>query len=269
MSAANEDGPPLQPDQRDNLATVLAIGVIAYVGETLLHELVGHGGVCLALGGRITRLAPLWMHCSLTSPWLTLAGPAMNVAAAALFLALIWSPQPRGPARRLLLWLSFCFNALVAAGYLMVGGATGFGDWNDLFVGVHPAALWRVPAVLIGLAAYFGGLGVAQRAYRRLNGVGLSRGRLMRRTLVPALGAAVVAFAAEAAGGRLQPMVLALVAGCTLVVGVTLSRLGGGAAAQEPAIRFSPWLAAVGALVGVTFIAAVGPGLDLSGLGGP
>ena len=68
--------------------------------------------------------------------------------AAALFLSLIWSPQPRGPARRMLLWLSFAFNALVASGYLIVGGATGFGDWGVLLDRVHPAALWRIPAVL-------------------------------------------------------------------------------------------------------------------------
>ena len=51
-------------DERDNVATLLSLGVIAYVGETLMHEGIGHGGACMLVGGRIAVLAPLWMRCS-------------------------------------------------------------------------------------------------------------------------------------------------------------------------------------------------------------
>lgn len=252
--------------RRDDLPTILAIGVIAYVGETLLHELVGHGGVCLALGGHITKLAPLWMNCSVASPWMVVAGPAMNLLAAALFLGLIWSPQRRGPARRTLLWLSFAFNALVASGYLMVGGVTGFGDWRVLFDGVHPAGLWRIPAVLVGLGAYFAGLALAARAYARLNGVSLGRGRRWTRTMIPAGGAAVVACGAEAFGGRADPMTLVLALGCTIFVGWTLSRLGNGGEVEPEPVPLNRGLVVVGVLVGLAFITMIGPGADLSGL---
>jgi len=254
--------------RRDDLPTVLAIGVIAYVGETLLHELAGHGSVCLALGAHITKLAPLWMNCSLVAPVLVLAGPAMNVLAAALFLGLIWSPQRRGPARRLLLWLSFAFNALIMPGYLIVGGATGFGDWSVLLGGIHPAALWRIPAVIAGLGLYSGALALCVRTYVRLNGAGLGPGRLWTRTVTPAAGAAGVACAAELFGGRTQPLTLALALGCTLFVGWTLSRVGDPSAEPGEPVPRSPWLIAIGLLVGVTFVVVVGPGVDLSRLGG-
>ena len=58
----------------------------------------------------------------------------------------------------LFIWLSCCFNLLVACGYLMVGGATRFGDWGFVFAGVHPDWLWRAGAVAVGLAGYFLGL---------------------------------------------------------------------------------------------------------------
>jgi hypothetical protein len=44
---------------RDSIVTLMAIGIVAYIGETIGHELVGHGGVCIANGGAITALAPL------------------------------------------------------------------------------------------------------------------------------------------------------------------------------------------------------------------
>ena len=252
--------------RRDNLPTILAIGVIAYVGETLLHELVGHGGVCLALGGHVTKLAPLWMNCSVASPWLVAAGPTMNLLAAALVLALIWSQQPRGPAHRMLLWLGFAFNALVAAGYMVVGGAAGFGDWSVLFDPIHPALIWRLPALLIGLVGYAGGLAWAAKAYIRLNGAGLSKARVWSRTIAPAAGAAFVASAAEIVGGRTQASPLVLALSCTLFVGLTLSRLGADGAPDEDRVPFNAALVSIGVLVGAAFIWVIGPGVDLSGL---
>jgi hypothetical protein len=40
------------------------IGAIAYVGETVGHEFLGHGSVCLLDGGHITALAK-----NQTIPW--------------------------------------------------------------------------------------------------------------------------------------------------------------------------------------------------------
>jgi hypothetical protein len=118
--------------------------------------------------------------------------------------------------------------------------------------------------VVVGLGAYVAGVALAARAYLRLNGVGLSRRRLMMRTLAPAAGAAAVACAAEVFGHRIQPLTLALALGCTLVVGLTLSRLGEGSTAEEEPIPFNAALVAIGLFVGLAFIATIGPGLDLS-----
>jgi hypothetical protein len=259
----------------DDVATSLALGVIAYVGETLLHEGVGHGGACLLLGGRITVLAPLWMRCSVDASLLEAAGPAANLLAACLFLSLIWLAPPRAAALRQFLWLSFAFNSLVACGYLVVGGCSGFGDWGVLFKAVRPTIVWRAPAVIAGLAGYYGSLVIAASAYRRLAGTGdISRRQIWARAVVPAVGAACVAVAAEIVGGRVQLGSLVLALGCTLFVGLSLTRMPGIARQTElPAIssrlslELSPALITTALIVATAFVVVIGPGVDLSRVG--
>ncbi|HEY5409183.1 MAG TPA: hypothetical protein VIJ94_00525, partial [Caulobacteraceae bacterium] len=129
--------------QGDNLPTVLAIGVIAYVAETVGHEFLGHGSVCIINGGHITALAPLWMRCSVHTIPMVIAGPAFNFVVGG-FCAAILRLRKRSDTLGYFLWLSCGFNLLVACGYLIVGGATTFGDWGVVFASVQPQWAWRL-----------------------------------------------------------------------------------------------------------------------------
>jgi hypothetical protein len=259
----------------DDIPTLLAAGVVAYVAETMLHEAAGHGGACVVSGLHFTMLAPLWMRCSAFSPAVVASGPAMNVLAACVsFLALRFAPM-RQPVAALLFWLSFVFNALVACGYLAVGALTGFGDWPALFAWVDPPWAWRVPAAFIAAASSYVCLLVAASLFRRFAGSGaVARSRLWRRAMWPACGAAAVACLAEIVGGRWQLVPLMLALGCTVVVGFSLTSMDGAVAVEgDDATDLGPfarsvWLVAAGLAVGVGFVLVVGPGLDLSGYQG-
>src|SRR6266478_849154 len=87
-------------------AMIALLGILAYVGETLTHEAVGHGGICLLSGGRIALLAPLYMHCSIVTLPMIAAGPAANVLAGVLFLVVLRSGRQRSATFRYFLWLS-------------------------------------------------------------------------------------------------------------------------------------------------------------------
>ncbi len=258
---------------RDDIPTLLAAGVLAYVAETMLHEAVGHGGVCLAQGHQFAMLAPLWMRCSEFTKPMIAAGPGANLLAALLcFAALRWLRLAR-PLVGLLLWLSFAFNALVACGYLAVGAATGFGDWPVLFARVDPAFLWRMPAALTAVVGYYVCLGVAGSLFRRLAGSGrTAQARLWRRAVWPATGAAVVACLAEITGGRFQVMPMLLALGCTLAVGFSLTSLSDAVVGMRPGdgelgpVARSPVAIALAMLVATGFVFAIGPGLNLTKL---
>jgi hypothetical protein len=210
----------------DHLPTVLSIGVIAYVAETVGHELVGHGGACILAGGHITALAPLWMRCSTQTIPMVIAGPAFNFVFGG-FCAAILMLRDRSDTLGYFLWLSCGFNLLVACGYLFVGGATTFGDWGVVFASVEPQWLWRLALAALGLAAYLVALRTLALLYQRMAGAnGFESGALRRRTLAPGVGAAVVACAAEIAGGHPNVGSLGLALGCTLFVGWSLGRIG-------------------------------------------
>jgi hypothetical protein len=255
-----------------NSFTLAALGVLAYIAETLLHEAGGHGAVCLLTGGKITLLAPLYMRCSIVTPLMVAAGPAMNVLFCLLSFLALQVRSERAGALRYFFWLSFCFNGLVAAGYLLVGAATGFGDWGVLFAGIHPDWMWRVSAALIAILAYSQVLNLASRAFVCVTGLGRpdekARARLV---LLPTGTAAIVAFAAEAYGQGAKPLGLALAFGCTLFTGFTLMGVGnksGAATIEDGALHigFSGGLIVAAILAAVGFIFFIGPGADLSTL---
>jgi len=255
---------------RDDIPTLAAAGILAYIGETMAHEALGHGGVCLLTGGHFTLLAPLFMRCSLFTPGMVLAGPGMNVTLAAASCAWLRLIAPRGALAGLLLWLVFCFNALVACGYLVVGAATGFGDWPQLAAAAGLPAAWRVVAGLFAVAAYIICLRMAAGMFRQLAGSHGAGARLVRRSMFPAAGAFVVAALAEILGGRAQFMPLALCFGCTLGIGASLATQKDVLDRSTPAdrdlgaIQPSPALIVLAVIVAVIFVGVIGPGWHLA-----
>jgi len=259
--AATNTSPP-----RDDIATLMALGVVAYVCETLLHEAVGHGGMCLASGYRVTAIAPLWMHCSTTTPLVNLMGPAANLAGAVVYALILRLAPPRGDRVRFFIWLSLAFNGLVAAGYMGVGGVTGFGDWPAVFAGVAPAWLVRGGLIVVAVVLYGAFLRLAGGLLKdRVVSGALTDRRLRRLVLFPALGAAIVALGAQIYGQGGGLLGLALAAGCTLVVGFSLTSLPTvkTEAATAFQVRFSLLWVVAALVVGVAFVLAVGPGYVL------
>jgi hypothetical protein len=252
---------------RDDIATLMALGVVAYVCETLLHEAVGHGGMCLASGYRVTAIAPLWMHCSTTTPLVNLMGPAANLAGAVVYALILRLAPPQGDRIRLFLWLSLAFNGLVAAGYMGVGGVTGFGDWPAVLAGRAPAWLERGGLVVVAVVLYLAFLRLAGvELTRRVIGGALTDQRLRRLVLFPALGAAIVALGAEVYGQGAKPLGLALAAGCTLVVGFSLIGLPTvkAEAATAFGVRRSVIWIVMAVAVAAFFILVVGPSYELA-----
>ena len=248
----------------DDLPTTLGIGVTAALVQFVLHEVLGHGSACVLLGGRVLAIAPLWMWCSAVDRRMVLAGPLANVVAGAACWAVLRDAPPRTGAFRLFLWLSLAFEWLVAAGYLAVGAASGFGDWPIIL----PALIsWpvRVGAIAVAVA----GSVLTLRALARLGverlGASLLQGRRLRRLgLLPALVAGAVVMLAELVGGRVQPLGVALAIGCTAVVGWSLMALprfvpATAAPGDGVSVRRSLGWIGVGAVTAIAFVALVGP----------
>lgn len=114
------------------------------------HEAIGHGGACLAAGGRVILLNIVDFKCSVARPWIDLAGPAGNLVLALAGLALTTGKS----GVRLLGLALFAFNAFWIAGYFLYAAILGAGDF------VYPLSLamsenvWRAVTGLAGLGLY-------------------------------------------------------------------------------------------------------------------
>lgn len=139
-----------QPD----LWTVAAIAVIASVMANVIHEGLGHGGMCVATGGQALALSTVHFECSADTRWVAAGGTLANLAFGALFWAAGRAVRRRA-SWRFFFWLLMTFNLLDAGGYFLFSGVGNFGDWAAVVAGWQPAWAWRVGLIGLGVVTYF------------------------------------------------------------------------------------------------------------------
>ncbi len=144
-----------------DLITLLAVGVLVYAIKNFLHEAVGHGGVCVLVGGDPVALSSAWWDATYegVSPWgrrmVKAGGTLVNVAVGVLLMPLWFSAKKKLPQRPWLaffLWLLIVVNLLSGGGYAMVDPLGGFGDWAAFLKGLQPQQPIRFSIVAAGAA---------------------------------------------------------------------------------------------------------------------
>jgi len=134
--------------------TIAAIAILAMCLVVVDHETIGHGGACLALGGRITLLTTSLFQCDTASIWASPAGPAMNLLMGGVAL-LLSRAAPRGPWKLFLILIT-AFSWFWEGGYLMQAMLMQKGDLHELahyYLG-DLTPLQRAVIALPGLALF-------------------------------------------------------------------------------------------------------------------
>jgi hypothetical protein len=137
-------------------ATVAAVSVIAFIFACTAHEVVGHGGICMIVGGHITLLTSVYFR-SLGGGVLTdAAGPLMNLIVGAGFWFLLRRWTPPSILWRLFLVLAMAFNLFWGAGCFILSAVTNTGDWAFVLrqLGLEPVWVWRVVIGVLGVFIY-------------------------------------------------------------------------------------------------------------------
>jgi len=154
------------PAPRIHLLTVAGIAATAYVLATLAHEGAGHGGMCLALGGKPVEWGAYYFNCGYGDmpEWgrraVAAAGSTVNLILCLLF-SLWLNADLKRPGKHggwtVFLWLMAAINGFSWAGYYMFSGIANIGDWSTDHDGVLYGLSWALPA-RIAMAA--GGLAI-------------------------------------------------------------------------------------------------------------
>ena len=260
---------PLPPPS-DSPLTLAAIGILAYVSCDLLHELVGHGGTCLATGGQSATFSTVHFQClGGWQPGICAAGIVCNVIAGAALWLIARRSANRSIHVRYVVWLAMSYNLFTGWGYVVSSSLSNSGDLANAFRMAPAAWHWRAMAAPVGVLFYVLFTWIAAAQMRPLIGPGYPA-RLWRLILIPYFGSAVVASAAAALN-----QVMHAGPAITLAVGTTLGSWGfllvplflltsrAAPAPAPPAIpRSLGWIVAA-VLVAAVFVGVAGPGLRL------
>lgn len=151
--------------------TLVAIAMLAYVVTVVFHELGGHGGACIALGGYPHEIGAYYFYCDerdmrdASVRLVAAAGNTANLIMAAIALPLI--ERARSWYGQWFCWLLFTISLLDWSGYFLFSGVTGIGDWgggaSGVFHGVAAQWVWRTALALAGAGLYFASAVVAAR----------------------------------------------------------------------------------------------------------
>lgn len=139
---------------RPDLLTVAAITIVATVVANLIHEGLGHGGMCIATGLQPLALSTVHFECSSDTRLVAAGGTIANLVFGALFWASARAVK-QSASWRYFFWLLMTFNLLEAGGYFLFSGIGDFGDWAMVVEGWQPAWAWRIALIVVGTVTYF------------------------------------------------------------------------------------------------------------------
>jgi len=254
-----------------DLATVIAIALVAYAASNVLHEALGHGGACIALGGKPLVLSSVHFECGEEAMsdggrrLVSAAGTIVNFIAGALgFMAF---KTARRSHTAYFLWLFTTLNLLMGAGYFLFSGVGNIGDWALVMRGIVSPAIWRPAMAIFGGALYFL---LARQAAQWLGTLVGSDDLVMkraRRLTIPAYFAGGLLYCISGLFNPLGPIVIAISAaaasfgGASGLLWLTQFLRGGDHTAEAVELgRSYGWIIG-GCIASAIFIAILGPSI--------
>lgn len=137
-----------------DLLTLIAIAIVATVITNVIHEGLGHGGMCVAIRGKPLVISTVHFDCGGENRLVAAGGTLANLFFGALFWV-IGRAVRRSSSWRYFFWLLMTFNLFDAGGYFLFSGVGNFGDWAMVVAGWKPAWAWRLGLIALGTVTYF------------------------------------------------------------------------------------------------------------------
>jgi hypothetical protein len=250
------------------ILTLSAIACVAYLVADVTHEGLGHGGACLALGGKLILLSTTYADCSIRSRLIDGAGPVAGLVVALFAWTILRIAPPRSHGARAFLCLVFAFAALWNVGYMIKSGLLDQGDWAFVIAGIEPSLLWHAALAVLGVALYAG----AMRMLGKVIVSDLSGGDTQTpfRFTLTALAAAVVLSALAAVFDPRGAPTIFTDALPSSLGSIGLVWVGWVLNGRLPNLRVaippSPVWIATGIASAVFFVGVLGPGVNVSRL---
>lgn len=154
--------------QSSDRLTIAAIAILVYLIANVMHEGVGHGLTCAAVGGRVASVTSVYCACDYRDlprdrrRIVQAGGTAANLLLGAVLVAVLIFFSPVSPTWRYFLLLAALVNLFQAGGYLMIAPFGGFGDWMAFLDGMPARLAWQIGLTAAGTLISFAALYVGR-----------------------------------------------------------------------------------------------------------
>ena len=145
---------PHTPDAQDNLPTVVAIALVAYVIADIAHHAFGHGLMCWLQGGQIELLSSVFVRCSRTELAIDLAGPGANLVLGVIAALALRATRRMSVSTELFCILLAGFNLMWFSIQLVFCVLTDSDDWAWLLHEFNGAPTARYSLAGVGVLVY-------------------------------------------------------------------------------------------------------------------
>jgi len=266
----SDEGPSSDP------LTVIAIAILAYAGANVSHEIIGHCGTMVLLGGKCNYISTIYIRTAPELPfeWKfridAFAGSGANWLVALICLCLLRTWRSASPALRFFLWLSTCVNLFLPSTYLLVSPVIRFGDWYSMTIGLSHPFFWRSGMVVAGALLCWLSFRLCSSELSKLIGVEAKHARSTAWSLVvPAyLAGGIISIAAGLFGPLPLKWALFISGGmfgvtCLLLLLPLRIRVRTIPTQDSFVIPRSVGWLVVGMLVASAFVFVLGPGFSL------
>jgi hypothetical protein len=153
-TTAESSPPRLREATKPDLLTIAAITIVAAVIANFIHEGLGHGGMCVATGGRPLVLSTVHFECSADTRLVAAGGTLADLIFGVLFWV-VARVVKRSASWRYFFWLLMTLNLFHVGGYFLFSGIGNIGDWAAVVAGWQPAWAWRAGLAALGIVTYF------------------------------------------------------------------------------------------------------------------
>lgn len=253
--------------------TVAALGILAYMLDSVLHEGVGHGGACVLTGGHAIGLSSVYFECSAETRLVMAGGTLVNLIAGAVFFLFGRWTRREHAHWKYFCWLAMTINLYAGTGYFLFSGIGGMGDWGEFIQGLGPQWAWRIGLTLLGAVSYLLAARISLPELRALIGSGAERfQRGMRLSAIPYFAGGILMCLAGALNPKGAILILISAAASTFggssgLLWATQWLRGGGfipfGSMAEPVPITRSWrLVAASAVTAVVFVAVLGRGIQ-------
>ncbi len=157
---------------RSPALVVLSVAVLAAITPSVIHEFVGHGSMCLAVGGHPTLVSTSMFSCTVPTPIVASGGPAANLLVGLICLMLRLRLRTPPPALQLYLTLVTAFGWFWEGGYAIQAMLLRRGDLYDLLAHTlgPPGIGMSILIALAGATLYVIGAAVTRTALLSIAG---------------------------------------------------------------------------------------------------